>query len=186
METILSSIRICVVTMAICVGGYTGVVWAIGQAVTPETAEGSLIIAPDGRVIGSRQLAQAFTQPQYFWPRPSAVDYNGAGAGGSNKSPTSTDLTDRATETVTAYGATAESPLPAELAAASGAGLDPHITERAARYQAQRIATARNVPIDQINQVIDRNAFSPGGVFTPDRLLNVLEMNLALDNNPAR
>ncbi|MCD2180480.1 K(+)-transporting ATPase subunit C [Rhizobium sp. GN54] len=185
METLLSSLRITVATMAICVGGYSAAVWAIGQAVTPDTAEGSLITRADGTVVGSRQVAQAFTQPQYFWPRPSAVDYNGAGAGGSNKSPTSTDLTDRATETVAAYGATAANPLPAELAAASGAGLDPHITERAARYQVQRIAQARNLPVDQVERVIDQNAFSPGGMFTPDRLVNVLEMNLALDENKA-
>ncbi|WJH41586.1 potassium-transporting ATPase subunit C [Aliirhizobium terrae] len=182
METLISSLRITVATMAICVGGYSAAVWAIGQAVTPDTAEASIITKADGTVIGSRQVAQAFTQPQYFWPRPSAVDYNGAGAGGSNKSPTSTDLTERATETVAAYGATAENPLPAELAAASGAGLDPHITERAARYQVARIAQARNIPADQVEQLIDRNAFSPGGMFTPDRLVNVLEMNLALDN----
>jgi potassium-transporting ATPase KdpC subunit len=182
METLISSLRITVATMAICVGGYSAAVWAIGQAVTPDTAEASIITRADGTVIGSRQVAQAFTQPQYFWPRPSAVDYNGAGAGGSNKSPTSTDLTERATETVAAYGATPENPLPAELAAASGAGLDPHITERAARYQVARIAQARNIPADQVEQLIDRNSFSPGGVFTPDRLVNVLEMNLALDN----
>lgn len=186
MEILLSSLRITVATMAICVGGYTGVVWAIGQTVIPELAEGSLIMRADGTVVGSRQLAQAFTQPRYFWPRPSAVDYNGAGAGGSNKSPTSTDLTDRATETLAAYGATPDKPLPAELAAASGAGLDPHITERAARYQVERIATARNIPIDQVNQLIDSNAFSPGSLFTPDRLVNVLELNLALDGNASR
>jgi potassium-transporting ATPase KdpC subunit len=186
METLISSLRISIATMAICVGGYSAAVWAIGQAVTPGTAEASIITRADGTVIGSRQVAQAFTQPQYFWPRPSAVDYNGAGAGGSNKSPTSTDLTERATGTVAAFGATPENPLPAELAAASGAGLDPHITERAARYQVARIAQARNIPANQIEQVIDRSAFSPGGVFTPDRLVNVLEMNLALDNVQVR
>jgi potassium-transporting ATPase KdpC subunit len=186
METLISSLRITVATMAICVGGYSAAVWAIGQAVTPDTAEASIITRADGTVIGSRQVAQAFTQPQYFWPRPSAVDYNGAGAGGSNKSPTSTDLTDRATETVAAYGATPENPLPAELAAASGAGLDPHITERAARYQVARIAAARSVPAQQVERVIDANLFSPGGMFTPDRLVNVLDMNLALDNVEVR
>ncbi|SES39045.1 potassium-transporting ATPase subunit C [Rhizobium sp. NFR03] len=185
METLLSSLRITVATMVICVGGYTGVVWAIGQAAAPDLADGSLITAPDGTIIGSRQVAQAFTRPQYFWPRPSAVSYNAAGAGGSNKSPTSTDLTDRAAETVAVYGATPENPLPADLAAASGAGLDPHITERAALYQAERIARARNVPIDRVNQLIGHSAFSPGGVLTPDRLVNVLEMNLALDKDAA-
>lgn len=182
METLLSSLRITVATMAICVGGYSAVVWLIGQAITPETAEASIITKADGTIIGSRQVAQAFTQARYFWPRPSAVNYNGAGAGGSNKSPTSSDLTDRATETVAAYGATTENPLPAELAAASGAGLDPHITERAARYQVDRIAQARNISAQQVERVIDQNAFAPGGMFTPDRLVNVLEMNLALDN----
>jgi K+-transporting ATPase ATPase C chain len=181
METLISSIRITVATMVVCVGGYSAAIWAIGQAVTPATAEASIITKDDGTIIGSRQVAQAFTQPQYFWPRPSAVDYNGAGAGGSNKSPTSAALTDRATETVAAYGATADDPLPAELAAASGAGLDPHITERAARYQVKRIAEARNMPEDQVMQIIDGNLFSPGGLFTPDRLVNVLELNLALD-----
>lgn len=186
METLFSSLRITAATMVVCVGGYTGVVWAVGQSVMPKSAEGSLIETQDGKIIGSRQVAQAFTQPQYFWPRPSAVDYKADAAGGSNKSPTSTDLTDRATQTVAAYGATAQNPLPAELAAASGAGLDPHITERAARYQAERIARARNLPVDQVNQLIDASAFSPGSVFTPDRLVNVLELNLALDGNQAR
>lgn len=181
MEALISSLRITVATMAICVGGYSAAVWAVGQAVTPDTAEASIITRADGTVIGSRQVAQAFTQPQYFWPRPSAVDYNGAGAGGSNKSPTSTDLTERAAETVAAYGATAENPLPAELAAASGAGLDPHISERAARYQVARIAAARNIPASQVEQVITQNLFSPGGMFTPDKLVNVLEMNIILD-----
>ena len=182
MEFFLSSIRIACATMLVCVGGYTSVVWAVGAAVTPQTAQGSLITTLDGRIIGSRQVAQAFTQPHYFWPRPSAVDYNAAAAGGSNKSPTSTDLTDRASKTIAAFGATPENPLPADLAAASGAGLDPHITERAARYQAERIARARNVPVSVVNTLIERSAVSPGGVLTPDRLVNVLEINLALDN----
>lgn len=145
METLISSLRITVASMAICVGLYTATVWAIGQSLTPDTANGSLITKADGTILGSRQEAQAFTKPEYFWPRPSAVDYKADAAGGSNKSPTSTDLTDRAAKIVEAYGATAENPLPAELAAASGAGLDPHISERAARYQVARIAKARNV-----------------------------------------
>lgn len=186
METLISSLRISVATMAVCVGVYSAAVWAVGQAVTPQTAEASIITKADGTVIGSRQIAQAFTQPQYFWPRPSAASYKADAAGGSNKSPTSADLTERAKATVEAYGATAENPLPAELAAASGAGLDPHITERAARYQVTRIAKARDIPADRVEKVIDDNAFSPGGPFTPDRLVNVLEMNLALDNVSVR
>ncbi|MGH6949643.1 MAG: potassium-transporting ATPase subunit C, partial [Vitreimonas sp.] len=106
---------------------------------------------------------------------------NGAGAGGSNKSPTSSDLTTRATETVAAYGATAANPLPAELAAASGGGLDPHITQRAALYQAARVAEARGLPVTEVETLIRQHSFMPGGFLTPDPLVNVLELNLALN-----
>jgi K+-transporting ATPase ATPase C chain len=157
------------------------VIWGVAQALTPATANGSLLMTSDGTVIGSRLIAQKFTQPRYFWPRPSAVDFNGAGAGGSNKSPTSADLTARAEEIIPLYGATAENPLPPELAAASGGGLDPHISEHAALYQAPRVATARGVAQEDIEALIRNQAFAPGGVLTPDRLVNVLELNVALD-----
>jgi len=181
MQSLLASIRITVVTMAICVAGYASAVWAVGHVISPGTAQGSLIMRPDGTIIGSRAIAQAFTQPRYFWPRPSAVDYNATAAGGSNKSPTSADLTERARSIVAAYGATANNLLPAELAAASGAGLDPHISERAALYQAGRVADARGLLLSRVEALIQGMAFSPGGFLTPDRVVNVLELNLALD-----
>ncbi len=182
MQSLITSIRLSVATLLICVGGYTAVILGVAKIFATDTAEGSLITAPDGTIVGSRLVAQKFTQPRYFWPRPSAVDYNGAGAGGSNKSPTSTDLTDRAKQSVADYGASAEKPLPAELAAASGGGLDPHITEPAAFYQAERVAKARHLPPAQVESLIRQHAFSPGGRLTPDRLINVLELNLALDS----
>jgi potassium-transporting ATPase KdpC subunit len=181
MDSLLASIRLVVATMAICVVGYAAVIWGIGRAATPYTAQGSLVTAPDGTVRGSRLIAQNFTEPDYFWPRPSAVDYNGAGAGGSNKSPTSEALTERGLEITARYGATPENPLPAELAAASGGGLDPHISERAALYQAPRVAEARGLPLADVEALIGEHRFAPGGFFTPDRLVNVLELNLALD-----
>jgi K+-transporting ATPase ATPase C chain len=183
MESLLASIRLTIATMAICVVGYAAVIWAIGQAVTPGTANASLITREDGTVIGSRLVGQNFTRPEYFWPRPSSAGdgYDATSAAGSNKSPTSPDLTDRAREIVERYGATTENPVPAELAAASGGGLDPHITESGALYQAPRIAEARGVPLSDIENAIRAQVFSPGGFFTPDRLVNVLELNLALD-----
>jgi K+-transporting ATPase ATPase C chain len=167
--------------MAVCVVGYTAVILGIAQVVTPDSANGHLITNAAGTVVGSRMIAQKFTDPGYFWPRPSAVDYNGAGAGGSNKSPTSSDLTERAVELIAQYGATPANPLPPELVAASGGGLDPHISEPAARYQAGRVATARGVQPAQIETLIDQQAFAPGGALTPGRIVNVLELNLALD-----
>jgi K+-transporting ATPase ATPase C chain len=133
-------------------------------------------------MVGSSLVAQKFTQPRYFWPRPSAVDYSAAAAGGSNKSPTSPDLTKRAEEIVAQYGATAKNPLPPELAAASGAGLDPHISARAALYQAARVAEARGLSLSKVEALIKDHAFSPGGFLAPDLLVNVLELNIALDN----
>jgi K+-transporting ATPase ATPase C chain len=184
MQSLLASIRIVVATMLICVVGYSAVIWAVGAIFTPDTAQGSLITDADGKVIGSRLIAQKFEQPRYFWPRPSAAGkegYDATAAAGSNKSPTSSDLTERARELVARYGASAEKPLPAELAAASGGGLDPHISVRAARYQAERVAQARGLPLSQVEALIEQHAFSPGSVLTPDRLVNVLELNLSLD-----
>ncbi|HTG39761.1 potassium-transporting ATPase subunit C [Sphingomonas sp.] len=181
MTSILASLRIVIATLVICVVGYTALILGIAQTVTPTTANGHLIRNADGQVIGSSQIAQPFTTPRYFWPRPSAVDYNGAGAGGSNKSPTSTDLTERGTEITARYGATTDTPLPADLAAASGAGLDPHISVEGARYQASRVAEARGIARADVMALIETRAFSPGGPFTSDRIVNVLELNLALD-----
>jgi K+-transporting ATPase ATPase C chain len=182
MKSLIASLRLVVVTMLICVAGYTALILALAQIVTPDTAEGSLIRDRDGKITGSHLIAQKFTQPRYFWPRPSACDYNAAGAAGSNKSSTSSDIAERArTNSIPQYGASAEKPLPADLAAASGGGLDPHITERAALYQAERVAKARNVPPSQVAELIKKRSFSPGGALTPERLVNVLELNLALD-----
>ncbi|WP_186395578.1 potassium-transporting ATPase subunit C [Stappia sp. TSB10GB4] len=181
MQSFLASIRIAAATMLICVAGYATAVWALAQAISPHTANGSLFTSEDGTVIGSRQVAQAFTRPEYFWPRPSAVDYDGAGAGGSNWSPTSTDVADRGRDMVERYGATPGNLLPADLAAASGAGLDPHISEAGALYQVVRVAEARSIDRSRIEALVRSAAFTPGGILTRDRIVNVLELNLALD-----
>lgn len=92
MASLIASIRLVVVTMLICVVGYSMTIWGVGQIFTPYTAAGSLITAADGKVIGSRLIAQKFELPKYFWPRPSAAGkdgYDATSAAGSNKSPTS-------------------------------------------------------------------------------------------------
>jgi K+-transporting ATPase ATPase C chain len=181
MRLLLASVRVTAVTIGVCVVGYAGTILGVAQALVPVAANGSLVSSPGGGVIGSRLIAQAFEDPGYFWPRPSAVDYNGAGAGGSNKSPTSADLTERAEGAIARFGATPESPLPPELAAASGGGLDPHISEHAALYQAGRVASARRLSPSRVGALVRESAFSPGGALTRDRVVNVLELNLALD-----
>lgn len=180
MNDILSGLRVTAATMAICVAGYTAVILGFAQAVTPDTANGSLILRDDGTVIGSRLIAQGFIAPEYIWPRPSAVDYDAAGAGGSNLSPANPELAERAQALIAAHGRDG-SPIPADLVTASGAGLDPHISLAAARFQIARVAEARGVAPADIRAIIDRLAERPGGPFTPDRIVNVLELNLALD-----
>lgn len=177
MLDIFASLRVVIATMAICVAGYTALILGFAQLATPATANGSLVTAADGTVVGSELIAQDFTRPGDFWPRPSAVDYNAAGAGGSNLSPTNPALAERAEKTVAAYGATAADPLPADLASASGAGLDPNISLAGALYQVPRIAHARGVSEAQVKALVERNAFAPGGPFTPDRIVNVLDLN---------
>jgi K+-transporting ATPase ATPase C chain len=181
MKDLFISLKLIAATLLLCCVAYPLGILAFAKTAAPDSAEGSLVKDTSGRIVGSLLIAQKFSKPRYFWPRPSAVDYNGTGAGGSNKSPTSPALTERARELVAVYGASTENPLPAELATASGAGLDPHITEHAARYQSQRIATARGIGRVRVEALIGEHAFAPGGLFTPGRLVNVLELNLALD-----
>lgn len=180
MTYILPSIRLWLITFAVCVIGYAALVLGFAQAVTPYRANGS-IFTVDGQAVGSELVAQNFTSDRYFWPRPSAVDYDGMGAGGSNLSPTSTDLADRAAGTVSRYGAGDDSPLPADLVAASGGGLDPHISLAGALYQADRVAAARGLAAEQVRQLVRGSAHAPGGMFAPAPIVNVLNLNLALD-----
>lgn len=180
MPLFIASVRLIIVTFALCAGAYTALILGVAKTFAPDSAEGSLVTV-EGKVVGSRLIAQGFTRPRYFWPRPSAVDYDAIHAGGSNKSPTSSALAERARGIVARFDANESRPLPAELAAASGSGLDPDLSERAALYQAARVARARKIPRERVERLIDERAFAPGGAFTPGRLVNVLELNLALD-----
>lgn len=182
MSMLLASLRVAAVTILVCVAGYAGVILGLARVVSPGTADGSLLTTADGKVVGSRMIAQPFTWSGYFWPRPSAADYNASAAAGSNLSPTSPALTERARAIVARYGATPANPVPVDLVTASGAGLDPHISERAARYQGPRIAAARGLDAGRLDELIASHAIRPGGPLTPDRIVNVLELNLALDS----
>lgn len=178
---LVTSVRIVIFTMAVCCVLYTLLIFAIGQTIIPHTAEGSLITDARGKIIGSELIAQKFTRPEYFRPRPSAVDYNAAATGGSNLSPTNPELTERAQDIINAMGATVNNPIPAELVTASGSGLDPHITLKAARYQAERVAKARGVPVETVISMLEKHAVKTGGPLTPEPLVNVLLVNKQLD-----
>ena len=172
------------VTMLLFGGGYTLVVWAIGTTLFPRQAEGSLIRGADGTVVGSRLIAQKFTQPEYFQPRPSAVDYNAASTGGSNYGPSNPDhlqaVRVRLAGVMQQEGVPA-SRVPSEMVTASGGGLDPHIPPSAAAIQVARVAAARGVPVARLQALVDARTELPALGLLGRARVNVLELNLALD-----
>lgn len=172
------------VTMVLLGGGYHAVLWAIGRVAFPAQAEGSLIRRPDGTIVGSRLIAQKFTRPEYFHPRPSGVDYNAASTGGTNYGPSNPDhlkaVRERLDAVTSREGATADR-VPSEMITASGAGLDPHIPPGAAELQAPRVAAARRVPVEQVRELVRAHTEPPSLGFLGRPRVNVLELNLALD-----
>ena len=178
--TIIRLFFLCVVAIGFV---YLPAILGFAKITAPETSLGSLIDGPEGKPVGSRLIAQGFTRQEYFHPRPSAVDYNAKGAAGSNLSPTNPKLTERAAAIAETYSATSQNPIPVDLVTASGSGLDPDITLAGAVYQIPRIAAARNVPPEKVRAVIDQIKRPLMGKLGGPELVNVLELNLALDRN---
>lgn len=173
-----------VVTMMLIGGVYNVTLWGIGRTLFPAASEGSLIRRPDGTVLGSRLIAQKFERPGYFQPRPSAVDYDAASAGGTNYGPSNPDhlkAVQRRADAIVRNNGAERSEIPSEMVTASGSGLDPHIPPSGAELQAQRVASARGVPVERVRELIRAHTEMPTlGLFGRARL-NVLELNLALD-----
>jgi potassium-transporting ATPase KdpC subunit len=181
MNDLASSLRMLALSLAVCAVAYPGAVWLFGQAAAPARAAGSLLRDARGEVIGAPRIAQGFTSARYLWPRPSAVGYDAAAAGGSNLSPANPAVAERARALLAALGATAENPAPPELVTASGSGLDPDLTLAGALYQAPRIAAARGVPTAAVEDLIRRQARAPLAALGAPRLVDVLLLNLRLD-----
>lgn len=177
------ALRLAGLTIAVCVIAYTSLVLTFAAMIAPEKRLGSLVYGSDGKVIGSRLVAQKFTRPEYLWPRPSAVDYNAAGAGGSNLSPSNLKIRERAEAILKDYTLENGSTIPADLVTASGSGLDPHITLAAALIQADRIAMSRQVDVSKIRDLLQKQAASESiNTAAPEGCINVLEFNLLLDS----
>lgn len=150
------------------------------QALFPAAANGSLI-EPEGRVIGSSLIAQAFSGAAYLHPRPSASGWNAAGTGASNLGPTSAALIATVAERRAAWEAANGSTAPIDAVTASGSGLDPHISPENALAQAARIAAARGVDEGAVRAVIEAAIEGPFlGLYGEPRV-NVLLTNIALD-----
>jgi K+-transporting ATPase ATPase C chain len=159
---------------------YPLAITGIAQLGLAGPANGSLAVM-GGKVVGSRLIGQAFTRPEYFWPRPSATTpaYNAAGSSGSNLGPTSASLVERVAGAVKALGA--KGPVPADAVTTSGSGLDPDISPANANMQVARVATARGLPAARVAALVAAMTDAPFlGIFGEPRV-NVLALNMALD-----
>jgi len=186
MKDIKPAILMFIIFTVICGGIYPALVTGIAQAVFPKQAAGSFITDRSGKVIGSTLIGQPFSEPKYFWPRPSATadfGYNPQASGGSNAGPTNPAYLQTVGDRVKVLrdsGVTGK--IPADLVQASASGLDPHISPESARLQAARVAKARGVSEDLlINAVAQATEGRQLGFLGKPRV-NVLELNLSLDS----
>lgn len=169
---------------------YPFAVTGLAQLVFPYRANGSLILR-NGKPVGSLLIGQQFSDPKYFWGRPSATTpqpYNGTASGGSNLGPSNPALIDAVKQRIAALRAADpgnSAPVPVDLVTASGSGLDPEISPAAAQYQVNRVARARGLPSSEVQTLVKRyTGQRQFGVLGEPRV-NVLELNLALDALPA-
>jgi K+-transporting ATPase ATPase C chain len=163
---------------------YPLAVTGVAQAAFPDQANGSLIRDRDGTVRGSALIGQPFAEARYLHPRPSAAGdgYDASASSGSNLGPLNPDLKAAVAERAAAIRAEdGAGVIPADAVTASGSGLDPDISPAYARLQAQRIATARGVSVDQVQRIIDRRVERPVFGFIGQPHVNVLLTNRALD-----
>ena len=148
-------------------------------------AGGGEKIMKNGRTVGYAAIGQSFTKPEYFWGRPSAVDYNAAGSGGSNKGPSNPEYLQQVADridTLLKYNPTIDkADIPADMVTASGSGLDPDISVQGANIQITRIATYRQLDEKTVEGLVRKNTEGPLlNLFGPSKI-NVLKLNVALD-----
>lgn len=179
-NNIIPAIRLTLVCLVFFCGIYTLSVFGISK------------IVPDNMSFSKKQsgyyanVGQSFTSDKYFNSRPSAVNYNAAGSGGSNKGPSNPDYLTEVQARVDTFlvhnPEVKKEDLPSDLVTASGSGIDPNISVQAAKVQVKRIAKMRNLNENEIFQVIEQQKEKPLlGLFGTE-IINVLKLNMALDN----
>jgi K+-transporting ATPase ATPase C chain len=185
MKEIRPAILLFIIFTVICGGIYPAIVTGVAHALFPKQAAGSFITGKSGKEIGSTLIGQPFSDPKYFWPRPSATSdfgFNSMASGGSNSGPTNPDYLKTVGDRVKALrdtGVTGQ--VPADLVQASASGLDPHVTPESAMLQVPRVAKARGISEERLRKVVsDRIEERQFGFLGAPRV-NVLVLNLELD-----
>jgi potassium-transporting ATPase KdpC subunit len=176
----LPSLKLTVVLIILCAVLYPLLI--AGIATFAPSGGGGEKIMRDGKVVGYANIGQQFTADNYFHGRPSAVDYNAAGSGGSNKAASNPGYIKTVEARIDSFlahnPAVKKEAIPAEMVTASGSGLDPHISSASAMIQISRIAVARKIAADKIKALVDQHTEKP--LLGPS-YINVLKLNLALD-----
>ena len=184
MKNLWISIKI---TLAMCVVlfvGYVLVLRPVAWVASPNDGEAPMVTY-NGKVVGAANVGQVFTDSVYFWGRPSAVDYNGGGSGGSNKATTNpeylADVEQRVQDFLAAHPYLSRGEVPSEMVTASGSGLDPDISPRGAQVQVRRVAAARGLDEAVVQRLVDSLTQKPWlGLFGTAKV-NVLRLNIALE-----
>ena len=186
------ALRVTLLTLVVTGLLYPLAVTGLALVLFPERAQGSWLTDERGQAVGSELLAQGFSSPSYFQPRPSAAGtagYDATASGGSNLGPTSKKLRDGAAETLKKLEAdnpAAARPVPADLVTASASGLDPHLSAEAAQWQVSRVAAARAVSEERVRAVVAAHTEGRTFGFLGEPRVNVLVLNLALDRQFGR
>jgi K+-transporting ATPase ATPase C chain len=187
-SNILPAVKLTLVCLIFFSGVYTLAVWGVAQVASPNNGKGEIInyVSDKGDIkYGYANIAQKFTQAKYFWSRPSAVAYNAAGSAPSNFGPSNPDYLKMVKGRIDTFlllnPAVKREDVPVELVTASGSGLDPDLSPKAALVQVARIAKARNMPEDKLIALVNEHTQKPLlGLFGPPKV-NVLKLNVALD-----
>lgn len=179
---IFPAIKLTAITLLFFSGVYTAVIWGVAQF-APNNGKGEIVMHKGKKYYSN--IGQTFTADNYFNSRPSAVGYNSAGSGGSNKGPSNPDYLKTVEARIDTFlvhnPGVGKSEIPVEMITASGSGLDPDISPEAALIQVKRIAKTRNLPETEVQQIIEQNTEGPLlGLLGPSKV-NVLKLNIALD-----
>lgn len=182
---LLPALRLTLVCIVFFMGIYTVLMLGAAKVIAPNHGDGETV-SVNGKVVGYAMVGQSFTNDNYFNGRPSAVNYNAAGSGGSNKGPSNPDYlatVQQRIDTFLVHNPTVKKEeIPSELVTASGSGQDPDVSPKGALVQVARIAKARNISEEKITALVNNNIQQPLFGLLGTQKVNVLKLNIELNN----